>query len=263
MAKKVGMDFINNRKPNANLDLSKVSENTKNVIDEIKSIANPTKEMIVNAVEVIKNDNEIEDEFKISLIEQLRNDYFTLFNPNNCPEDYESLKNEAKFLAGMTQYSFLLMAQRLKVIRDKELYKEDGYDDFKAFIEKEINVSRSSAYNYIDIVEFFGVQPVGHQEKIEYAKLLPAIPLLRANNNNIPKEEIKKKLLEEISTKSKREIIEQINGLKIKYGLSKQKSKNGKLPKMIDAFEKNIPEEISDYDKILLTRFIERMKKYI
>ena len=36
----------------------------------------------------------------------------------------------------MTSYSFLLLAQRLKVIKDNELYRNDKYDNFKEFIDK-------------------------------------------------------------------------------------------------------------------------------
>lgn len=63
----------------------------------IKTLENPTKENVIKTVEIIKDDTIIDKDFKDSLIKQLQYDYFDLFNPNNCPEDYESLKKKLSF----------------------------------------------------------------------------------------------------------------------------------------------------------------------
>ena len=184
-----------------------------------------------------------------------------VFNFDNCPDDYESLKTEAKFLAGITQYSFFLMAQRLLKIRDRALYREDGYPDFKSFVERELNISRSTVYNYIDIVNFFGVQPVGHDDKVEYTKLLPAVSILRADKEGLPKEAIKKQFLEDVKFKSKREIIEEANEIKVKYGLVKGSIDKHKLKRAISGFYLAIPNLLDEEDKKVIREFINKVNK--
>ncbi|MGD0021707.1 MAG: hypothetical protein ABSC54_05330 [Smithellaceae bacterium] len=68
-------------------------------------------------------------------------------------------------------------------IRDGELYKEDGYKDFKSFIAGELKVGKTSVYNAIDLVDYFGVQSTG----LAPYKLLPALPLLKADDEIISK----------------------------------------------------------------------------
>ena len=82
-------------------------------------------------------------------------------------------------------------------------------------------MSRSTVYNYIDIVTFFGVQLVGQTADIEYSKLLPLLPLLKADNDRIPKEEIKKRFLQRAETKTKNELAKEAQRYKKLYGLVK------------------------------------------
>ncbi len=176
--------------------------------------------------------------------------------------EYKNLKEEVKFLSKMTQYNFLLMAQRLFVIRDRELYKEDGYKDFKEFIEVEINVTRQTVYKYIDIYSFFsdGVALVRHDsEKLDYSKLLPYIPLLKANEDKISKEkkeEIKKESIEKMKIFSKAEMIEEAKRLKIEYGIINEKEKNNNMKKIYEYVKLKIPESITNDDKKVLKELI-------
>lgn len=100
------------------------------------------------------------------------------FSPENAPENYQDLKQEVKFLEKVHNQSFIILAHRLKIIRDKELYKEDNYLNFKEFIEKELEVGRATVYNYINVVELFGVQHVGHD--IKTSNLFMALPLIKS-----------------------------------------------------------------------------------
>ncbi len=243
-----------------NNDIS-VGENIREAILGIEE--NPTQEGIKKTINLINNDLLLKKAEKQELLDVLRDRFMNVFNFDNCPDDYESLKTEAKFLAGITQYSFFLMAQRLLKIRDKALYREDGYSDFKSFVERELNISRSTVYNYIDIVNFFGVQPVGHDDKVEYTKLLPAISILRADKEGLPKEAIKKQFLEDVKYKSKREIIEEANGIKIKYGLVKENADRYKLKKAISSFYPLIPDNLEDEDKKLIKEFINKVSKIV
>jgi len=192
---------------------------TYDVITEFES--NPRKENLPKVIEVIEKDSSLPAIQKEVLITRLKADFVTLFGFDNIPDDYRSLKNESKFLSDITQYSFASLAVRLKKIRDNELYKEDNYPDFKSFIDKELSINRTTAYNYIDLVTIFGVQTFEHVT--EPSKLISALPLLKSANANkdIPLAKLKKDIIKQSQTMSARELNEHIKGLKIEYGFSK------------------------------------------
>ncbi|PKL19327.1 MAG: hypothetical protein CVV49_01220 [Spirochaetae bacterium HGW-Spirochaetae-5] len=195
---------------------------TYDVITEFEN--NPRKENLPKVIEVIEKDSSLPVIQKEILITRLKADFVTLFGFNNIPDDYKSLKNEAKFLSDITQYSFASLAVRLKKIRDDELYKEDNYPDFKSFIDKELSINRTTAYNYIDLVTIFGVQTFEHVT--EPSKLISALPLLKSANTNkdIPLAKIKKDIIKQSQTMSARELNEHIKGLKVEYGFRKSDS---------------------------------------
>lgn len=249
-------------------NLSEIINNNNNIKEEVREAIlgieeNPSKENINKAINLINQETSLKIKEKKEILNILRDQYLKVFRFDNCPEDYQSLKTEAKFLAGITQYSFFLMAQRLLKIRDNALYREDGYPDFKSFVEMELNISRSTVYNYIDIVNFFGVQPVGHDDKVEYTKLLPAISILRSDKKGIPKDDIKKKFLEDVKIKSKREIIEEAQEIKEKYGLVKGNIEKQKLKKAISGFYLAIPGKLDDQDKKVIREFLNKISKIV
>ncbi len=234
--------------------LGKESRKLSDVLNQNANMSNETKDAIMGinkpddvtvAIKKVESDAILTVVEKTDIINRLKEEYISLFNFNNCPEDYESLKAEAKFLAGITQYSFLLMAQRLVKIRDEKLYEKDNYDDFKSFIEGEIKIKRTMAYNYIDIVSFFGVQALEHEENLEYSKLIPIIPLLKTERDDIPREEIKKAFIEKARSESFRDITEDARELKVKYGLSKQNSNNTNIKSMFMKFVKKLPDRLT------------------
>lgn len=235
-------------------ELNKTMENaTLETLEKI--LVEPNKENIVKSINAVKSDSAMTKRDKERIIEVLRKDYIDIFNFDNCPEDYDSLKKEAKFLSDITQYSLILMAQRLLKIRDGALYRKDGYTDFKSFIENEMNVSRRTAYNYIEIVECFGAQLVARAGNLEYSKLLPAIPLLKSDIANIPKEEIRDKFIRDMNEKSKYEVLEEARRLKMKYGLITE-NKEDKLVSSIEKFKKSLPRKPSEKELNILDEFI-------
>lgn len=189
-----------------------------------------------------------------------------MFNFENCPEDYFELKKEARFLSGMTQYSFLLMAQRLKKIKDGQLYKKDGYSDFKAFVEKEMPISRQTAYKYIDIITYFDVA-LERQRELDYTKLVPVLPLLKSTNQDIPKEELKTKFINEISLKTKKELEEEAKKLKIKYGIWNSKKTEKNIVKMLmnlyGQLKEFSVETLSEEQKEIVWQIIEYLKTFV
>lgn len=98
------------------------------------------------------------------------------FTQENAPLHYQDLKKEVKFLEKIHAQSFVILAHRLKLIRDKELYKEDGYNDFKSFLENELSITRTMVYNYIKVLEVYGVNPGLHEENIKITSLVRTLP---------------------------------------------------------------------------------------
>ncbi len=242
--------------------LEDISEDTIEVINKV--IENPVKEMVTKAVVTINNDTRLSETNKNKLLETLRIQYSELFNFDNCPEDYETLKVEAKFLSELTQYSFLVLGQRLLKIRDTALYKIDGYENFKSFIEGEIKIARSTAYNYIDLITFFGVQTFGHEGSPDPSKLISVLPLLRSNNEGIPKEKLKKHFINETKNKTAKEIQEETKQLKIEYGITKEKAvennEREKPDNELDKYKLKVKKKIT-YQIDLLESYIKQLRK--
>lgn len=146
----------------------------------------------------------------------LKNNYLSIekplssFTSENAPSSYKELKKEVKFLEKIHAQSFVILAHRLKKIRDNELYKKDGYDDFKSFIENELEVGRTSVYNYISILEVFGVQTFEREVKI--SNLITILKPLKENPqdkgflldkaNNLSNRDLQKFIKEKYITKN-------------------------------------------------------------
>ncbi len=236
-----------------------LSEKVKNLEMEaetqeiIKAVE--TKPDVDSALEAISKDSKLSDKDKKYLSELIMSEFVDLFNFDNCPDDYETLKKEAKFFAGLTQYSFLLMAQRVMKIRDEKLYQQDGYLDFKSFVENELPINRQSAYNYISILECFGVQLVGHGNDLEYSKLLPFVPIIRTNNPKVSSEAVKKGFIEDAKNKTKKEMVREAEELKFKLGIVKEK-KGEYIDRLFMGAIHKLPDELSAKDVLRIQGII-------
>ena len=233
--------------------VSKIDKSTKEALNIVEN--NPTQEYVDNAIKLIEKDRYLSVNEKDEILEEIKNRFINVFSFDNCPDDYEALKVEAKFLSGISQYSFLLMAQRLKKIRDKNLYVEDGYNDFKEFIETELNVSRRTAYNYIELIECFGVQALAH-DNIDTSKLIPTLPILNSDNKAIPKEELKYKFIEDSKNKTFRELQEETRELKIRYGIGSKKTNKTEFEKLLEKILKSLPDHPNDNEKEMIREVV-------
>ncbi|OHD19672.1 MAG: hypothetical protein A2086_01750 [Spirochaetes bacterium GWD1_27_9] len=258
---------INNRGNLSNVkqEFEKIME--EKTLEKISSLEiEPTKDKVEETIQIVNEDTILPEEAKNKIIKELKSNFINLFNFENCPEDYEELKYEAKLLSDINQYSLIMMAQRLLKIRNQKLYTNDGYRDFQEFIENELLVSRRTAYNYIELVECFGDKLIKLENKIEYSKLLPIISILKSESlNDFDKSEIKDKFLDEMNKKSKNQIIEEANQLKRKYGLIKDKNKvlfdiDNRFLDIIKYIENN---EMSLKDKILINGYIEKISNIL
>lgn len=191
---------------------------------------------------VIDNEPQLSITEKQDIIKTFKKEFIRNFNFDNCPEDYQVLKEEARFLAGVTQYSFLLMAQRLKKIRDEELYRQDNYPDFKTFIEKEMTVTRQTAYKYIDIVNFFGVATLRHED-VNVSKLIPIIPILKSNAlSSDRKQKIKDEYVNKSKISSARDIAKEVMQIKQELGITKNNEK---------IYKKTVIKKVADLNAVL------------
>jgi len=234
-------------------------------------INEPSKNNLDIALQQISNDKIIGNQRKIELLDKLKIKYVELLNFDNCPDDYDTLKHEIIFLYGVSHYSFLLMAQRLLKIREDKLYlseiDENGnkiYLSFENFITNGLKISKTVAYESMNVYECFGVRLTELGNDIEYTKLVPIVPLLKSINSEIPKEEIKEKYLKEIKNKSQNEIRKEAKELKIKYGLLKRNLIiTDEYDKIFNPLYKKLNEKISDEDIEKIEEHISRIKNII
>jgi len=261
MAKKSFLNKIDNADILESIENINMDIQTK---EEVKKfVENPVKERYKEVENIIISDIKITNDDRGKLIETIKEVFIKTFNFDNCPDDYEELKKEAKFLAGVTQYSFLLMAQRLIKIRDNELYKNDGYPDFITFIKNELTIAKRTTYHYINIIECFGVPALALDEDIQYSKLLPFIPILKSGNLDIPKQKLKERVFNEIKTKSYRELESEAKQIKIKYGILKDSEKMSEFEKLLLKVRKRIPENLSENEEFQIKKLIYELKEKI
>jgi hypothetical protein len=222
-------------------DLNSLKDDLKNKMDNLtrETIENLNESDFVdstsvdNVIAIVNNDKYLNQDEKKALISRVITEFTELFTFSNCPDDYETLKLEAKYLSNITQYSIVMMAHRLLKISNEGLYVNDNYASFKEFVENELNVSRRTAYNYIELVEHFG-EMLTENKKLEYSKLLPVIPVIKLIPDKQEKESIKKRFLDEAKIKSKRDIIKETDKLKNIYGMSKKKNIYNEIVRYIE-----------------------------
>jgi len=263
MAKKFDMNKMMRGK-----SLSDAADNIENMTEETAEsledlLAEPRKDKVTKAVVAIRRDALLPDADKKTLIDALRAQFSGLFNLKNCPDDYESLKHESIFLSELTQVSFLLLGQRLMKIRDNELYRIDGYDDFKTFVTEEVKIARSTAYNYIDLVSVFGVQTFGRANAPDPSKLIPLLPLLKSKNENIPVDKIKSQFVKEAQNHSARDIKEKAQELKVKYGLAKEPEEVDRLERAFNSLVSALPDKLTASDKKKIRKYIDHLNSLL
>jgi len=204
------------------------------------------KEQVLAVAEIVNKDVMLSDTDRSKILSDLKQNFFHVFKLEDCSQDYQTLKAETKFLLGINQSSFILMAQRLTIIRDNRLYEQDNYSDFKEFIINELPIAKTTVYCYIDVVKFFGVQSSELAENLDYSKLFPLLPLFKADDKSISEDkklEIKREFLQKIKEEPARQIKEEAKILKEKYGLTKHSDRGEAeiLTRQIDLFKKQLP----------------------
>lgn len=235
-------------------------KHTYNVIEDFKK--EPTKEKLPEVIRTIESDTKLTTAQKGRLIDNIKRDFVALFSLKELPGDYETLKEESKFLAQMAQSSFVLLAVRIKKIRDEELYREDGYPDFISFIEGELSVAKRTAYNYIDIITIFGVQTFALADgRIDPSKLIPAIPLLRMEG--VPVDSIKKEIIADAKTMSARAVAEKVRLLKEEYAPKKKNAPKSQIVQTADEIKYVIKQNLKGLSAKDKKAIVDTLRKYL
>lgn len=202
------IDILKTAKEKHNMQLytrTKIEEAQKNI----------NKETLSKAVEAIKKDEIIPSQTKKQLLKQFEIKYFNIFE--NIPFDYSEIKTEVKFLAKMTTHSFVFLAERLKIIRDQKLYKNDGYDKFSDFIKSEIEVSQSTVDKYLNIIDLLNSAALRNLSRP--SNFFPFLPLFRKIEDEKEKIRLQEKVLDIANNNTFRKAEKIARQLKIDYGL--------------------------------------------
>jgi hypothetical protein len=223
----------------------KFNASSKKAVEQVQKAQ--SSELVRNAVEVVNGDPLMTPKEKEALFADLHKHYLSVFDLDNCPDDYELLKIEAKFLAGLSSNAFILMAQRLKKIRDLKLYKEDKYKSFKDFVNGEMSISRTTIYSYMDILQLFGEKRLSSEVDVEYTKLVPAIPILKANIKGLPRAKLVEQFISDSKELTKLQLVQKAVALKLRYkigGRGQKKSspeEDRRLSNAIKTFKQELP----------------------
>ncbi len=194
-------------------------------------VKKPTVEKLESFLQILSENKTIglkgyedaEHLLKIKLFEFIKKNYFNLFL-KYLPtiKTSQELEEHAQFFYNQGSQNYILMGFTLKAIRDKNLWNKEKYGTFQNYLENELKIVKSTAYNYIDLVECFEVQTFGLLTNA--SKLLPFIPIMKSDKIDISiKKELENKLSKEIKIKSARELLEEAKQKKIEYGLSEEK----------------------------------------
>jgi len=248
-------------------DLKKELETKDSLIDTLKQqIENSsTKNELAIITNQIKNNDLLTQTDKLELLKSIFFKYQKQFF--DVSNDYEDLKKDISFFlddikaySGLTQIGFILIAKRLKLIRDNELYKQDGFSDFQSFFVNVLKIPKSTTYIYISIIEIFKDLFESNQLdfSIEYSKLIPFLPLLKNHKiQEAEKQEIKNNAIHLLSENtSKKDITKIAKDLKSKYKLTKEKPKV-KIDKIVNSFLKKLPKDLNQEEKETIIRKIQ------
>ncbi|KAL0266198.1 UNVERIFIED_CONTAM: hypothetical protein PYX00_011915 [Menopon gallinae] len=137
-----------------------------------------TKEVLEETLSKAEKDPQLKSKDRSNILSALIAHYDYLFSSDEISRDYFTLKEEVKFLAGLTAVSYVIMAKRLRKIRDHKLYLADGYSKFEQFVDEELSLARNTVYKYMDVVNIFE-KDLLHNKITEPSKLIEALPLVK------------------------------------------------------------------------------------
>ena len=235
-------------------DLKKENESKDDIITQLQDKINNSAsrdDLIIITDDIKKSDLNAIDKAELLklLVIEYQDKYSELSNEySDLKKDIQFLLTDIKNYTGLTQIAFILIAKRLKTIRDNELYKPE-YNDFKSFFESEINKSKPTIYFYISVIETFKEMFEKSYQldfEIQYSKLIPFLPLLKNKEiSDNEKQEIKNNAVYLVkSNRNQKDIIAIAKDIKIKYGLIKQPELN--IDKLVNGIIKKIPENRPD-----------------
>jgi hypothetical protein len=178
------------------------------------------------------------------------------YSYSECPSEYEELVVQAKELYSSSYYCMILAAQRLQIIKDKKMYK-DEYDTFEDFLQKEIKQHRATVYKYLKFNELFSDELADEEDItiIQPTKIFSALPLLTSRKIN---DEQKRSLKSEFfkytkdSDTSQKEVKQVVEERTNEYKLSTKK-KSKKKTKKVNPMQKKLSKAEDEIKELLST----------
>lgn len=243
-----------------NIDDITAKVETKNAVKT--AIISKKKEDYIIAAALVKSDNSIIIEKKKEIQFEFRNNFINLFK--DIVMDLDIMTEEINYLSKVQEVSFVVIASRLKLIKDKKLWI-NKHESFKEYLLNETNIDYKTALQYIDIVSYFGDKIL--TKDIEYSKLVPVIPLLKSKI--VPddeKETIKTDIMFSIDKDKRADIETSLLPLKEKYGLNKSKTvkePGSLLPGAIRNLQAVLPGDPSEEEKEELEKLIKLLQNYL
>jgi len=191
---------------------------------------------------------------RLDVLEALKRAGLTL---ESCPDDYERLRDEAVFCSRLSAYAFFVMARRLVRIRDERLYATvGGYEHFVAFLEAELAVTPKTAFNYMALLDHFGDAAIIAHPDLEYSKLLPALPLLKAAGDERAKQQIRRAFLQGAGAMTREELKGLARNLADRLGLEDvaPHRPDSKFVLLAERLIEAIPKRPTKADRLAATR---------
>ncbi len=220
---------------------------TEKAIVDVKKDTTPKN--ISKAKEAVLVDSLLTEEDKQLLLDEIEQVVLDIDkNFKSVPSSYSDLKKEVIYLSELYQKAvdlshktFVGLCERLYIIRDEKLYEEDGFKNFKDFIEKALPFSRSTTYEYLDVYEYFNVSGRPDTEIVAIAnnrsKLTPYIKLLKSDKvDDKTKEQIQEKAISQLDLK-RAEIREEATKDLIKYNIISNEPKPVKAKAETNLFD--------------------------
>lgn len=192
--------------------------------------------------------------------------------------NYERLKNEAKQCSQIGAMALYELGRRLKIIRDRQLYKKyetytddqgkkkEKYKTWDSYLQQEFNIVRSSAMNYIDLVQHLPVQTFEQNPDLNPSKLLPYLPILKDSAvPNSDKKKILRKAVEDAKTTSAREMQKRAREYKAQYSQSspRQSSASTVVTTQSQTTELELTGDVVSYDGTTVFTFSSSISNHL
>jgi hypothetical protein len=248
----------------------KSSSETKEVIEEAERNSDPVSGELTpvgkaRVADAIANDSNLDRGEKTVLSEWILGELDRLIT-EDLSDDYEQLKWEAKFYASLTEKAFVVMALRLRKIRDGELYLSDGYNSFSSFIAGELDSSRTTAYRYMQLTDHYTPAEL---HRVEHpSRVFEALSLLSYSKDRLSPEnyqEVRGTVLEQVEdTSVDRSVLrKELKRIAVRYKIPRKANSPNAAREIVYQYKgRALVKVATDAPAELLSRLDELLEEY-